>query len=83
MTNLDSKDYEKYCFEREDTVGCYNLGFGGKGILILNLNDEFGFVGFNEGEDIIKAEVKFNEEGDPYLDFSHDDIMLNEILRLK
>lgn len=85
MENLEAEYYEEFYFNREDAIGCYDLSFSGKGVLIFDLNDEYGFVGFDEGEDIIKAkktEVKFNEEGNPYLDFSHDDIMLNEVMKL-
>ena len=85
MEDLEPEDYEEFYFDRKDAIGCYSLGFSGKGVLVFDLNDECGFVGFDEGEDVIKAkktEVKFNEEGNPYLDFSHDDIMLDEVMRL-
>lgn len=85
MENLEPEDYESFYFNKEDAIGCYDLGFSGKGVLIFDINDEFGFVGFDEGEDIIKTEkvkILFDEEGNPYLDFSHDDIILNEIIRL-
>lgn len=79
------KDKEEYYFDKKKAEGCYNISFSGLLVYIFDLNEDYGFVGFDEGHDTIKTtktEIKYNEEGEPYLDFSHDEILLNEIVKI-
>lgn len=74
----------EYYFDKKKAEGYYNISFSGLLVYIFDLNEDYGFVGFDEGQDIIritKTEIKYNEEGEAYLDFSHDEILLNEIIR--
>lgn len=76
---------EEYYFDKKKAEGYYNISFSGLLVYIFDLNEDYGFVGFDEGQDIIKTtktEIKYNEEGKAYLDFIHDDILLNEIVRI-
>lgn len=78
------KEKEEYYFDKKKAEGYYNIRFSGLLVYIFDLNEDYGFVGFDEGHDTIKTtkiKIKYNEEGEPYLDFSHDDILLNEIGR--
>lgn len=74
---------EEYYFDKKEAEGYYNISFSGLLVYIFDLNEDYGFVGFDEGHDIIKTtktKIKYDEEGEPYLDFSHDEILLNEIV---
>ena len=86
MENLEPEDYEEFYFDRKDAVGYYDLGFNGLCAYVFNLNDKYAFVGCSNGEDFIEAKktkIIFNEEGEPCLKIDDEDVMLNEVIRLK